>query len=82
MLVALVEDSCAVLSGFTGPEKASRELVMAYATLAGFIGHWPSQATSLHKALLQKFRWVRDAEEDRYLKQRRIAIERLSVQIV
>ncbi len=54
---------------------------MAYATLAGFVAHWPSKASETHRVLLEKFKWVREAENDRFLKQRRIAMGQLAVSL-
>jgi hypothetical protein len=58
--------------------RLSRELVVAYATLAAFAHHWPSRASAHVKALLIEFFWVREREPDRFLKQRRIAVAKLS----
>lgn len=61
-----------------GPRHASRELIVAYATIAAWAQHWPSRATEAARGFVEEFGWVREAERDRYIKQRRVALAQLS----
>ena len=60
------------------PLRVTREMVVAYATLAAWSQHWPSRVTADVTDALTQYSWIRIAEPDRYIKQRRIAIARLA----
>lgn len=79
MKSALMNEALQVLLGASAQSRtASRELIVAYATVAAWVQHWPSRATrSLHQ-LVEEFVWVRETERDRYIKQRRVALARLA----
>ena len=77
-LVESVKDACQVLTQNLERRDLTREQIVAYATLAGFAHHWPSQSTDEIGLILKKYEWIREAEYGRYLKQRRIAIASLS----
>jgi hypothetical protein len=65
----------------SAPSAVSRELVMAYAVLCAWVQHWPSQATPAAQSLIQSCMWIRAAEPDRYIKQRRIALAQLAKEL-
>lgn len=81
MFVESVQEAVQVLAANISFEGPSREQVVAYATLAGFAHHWPSQANDEINSILKKCEWIKEAEYGRYLKQRRIAIAELSKKI-
>ena len=66
------------LSKFVEGSAPTREDVVAYATLCALVEHFPSRATTTDAALLRKSAKILDQEPDRFYKQRRIALVRLS----
>jgi hypothetical protein len=78
----LVHEAVATLEKFlrngSVPDRAE---VVAHATLAGFVKHWPDHplANAVREGgLIEKTSRIRDQEPGRWLKQRRIALARLA----
>lgn len=54
------------------PKEVSREVVMAYSTLAAYEHYYFDRVTSEIKDLTQIYSWVKDQEPARVIKQKRI----------
>ncbi len=55
-----------------------RKEVVAHATLSAWVAHWPQEALALERDLLAKTQTIQTQEASRWLKQRRIALAKLS----
>ncbi len=78
-MFATVEEALRFLAQVSPQARVtSRELVVAYALVAACVQHWPSRATESARKLLEELSWIKEVERDRYIKQRRVAISRLS----
>ncbi len=61
--------------------RGSRELLVAFTTLHTFCHHWPSQESAEYRELLKVYEFLKIEEYDRFLKQRRIALRKLSASL-
>ena len=55
-----------------------RDEVVAHATLSAWVHHWPSEASSDVLRLLLETSRIREAEQSRWMTQRRLALAKLS----
>ena len=61
--------------------RANREVFVAFVWLDTLLHHWPSLVSAEQQQLHQLFLFFKKEEYSRYLKQRRLALSRLSKQI-
>lgn len=59
----------------------TRDVIMAFATLHAFHQHWPSRSSPLIEEQLARWAFLKHAEKERFLKQRRIALSQLSADL-
>jgi hypothetical protein len=79
-MIEEVKRAVAVLEAWRsgGCASVDRPEVVAHATLGAWISHWPGRSTSVERDLLAQTVAIRAAEPGRWIKQRRIALTKLS----
>lgn len=79
-MIEEVKLAVAILEAWRSGDCSSvdRPQVVAHATLGAWISHWPGRATLDERDLLARTIAIRAAEPGRWIKQRRIALAKLS----
>ncbi len=79
-MIEEVKRAVAILEAWRsgGCSSVDRPQVVAHAMLGAWISHWPGRATRDERDLLAQTIAIRAAEPGRWIKQRRIALTKLS----
>ncbi|HLD98958.1 MAG TPA: hypothetical protein VJB59_01795 [Bdellovibrionota bacterium] len=76
MLPASVENAISILET-AEDAPLTREILVAFCVLEALKHHFPSLVQDKVRRLSERFRWIREAESSRFVKQRRIAVARI-----